>query len=117
MILDFVGAPYWHQNINVLAIDGRLVQLGLLGGAKVENLNISTILRKRLSIRGSTLRNRSDNYKAILTSEFTDQILGYFEEKAIRPVIDSVYEWEEAEEAHQLMRHNKNAGKIVLTGM
>lgn len=117
VILDFVGAPYWHQNIKVLATDGRLVHLGLLGGTKVDELNIGAILRKRLSVRGSTLRSRSNEYKAILTSEFTDQIYGYFEEKAIRPVIDSIYEWEEAEEAHQRMKHNKNAGKIVLSGM
>lgn len=117
VILDFVGAPYWHQNINVLATDGRLVHLGLLGGTKADDLNIGTILRKRLTVRGSTLRSRSDEYKALLTSEFTVQIYGYFEENSIRPVIDSIYEWDEAEEAHQRMKHNKNAGKIVLTGM
>lgn len=117
VILDFVGAPYWHQNIDVLAMDGRLVHLGLLGGSSVDNMNLGTILRKRLSIRGSTLRNRSDEYKALLTKEFTEYFAESFDNGSIRPVIDSVYEWEEAEEAHQRMKRNENAGKIVLTGM
>jgi NADPH:quinone reductase-like Zn-dependent oxidoreductase len=70
-----------------------------------------------LTIRGSTLRNRSDEYKALLTKEFSDHFLEKFEDGTLRPVIDSVYEWEEAEEAHQRMSNNMNAGKIVLTGM
>lgn len=117
IILDFVGAPYWHQNQAVLGMDGRLVHLGLLGGSSVETLNLSTILRKRLTIRGSTLRNRSDDYKALLTKEFTEHFAELFDDGLIRPVIDSVYEWEEAEEAHQRMKRNENAGKIVLSGM
>jgi len=117
VIIDFVGAPYWHQNIQVLAMDGRLVHLGLLGGSEVDNIDLGTILRKRLSIRGSTLRNRSDEYKALLTKEFTERFLESFDDGTLRPVIDSVYEWEEAEQAQQRMKQNKNAGKIVLTGM
>lgn len=117
VILDFVGAPYWHQNIRLLAMDGRLVHLGLLGGAETENLDLGRILRKRLTIRGSTLRNRPDEYKALLTSEFSDHFLEKFEDGTFRPVIDSVYEWEEAEKAHQRMSNNMNAGKIILTGM
>ncbi|WP_340105371.1 NAD(P)H-quinone oxidoreductase [Rhodohalobacter sp. 8-1] len=117
VILDFVGASYWHQNMEVLAMDGRLVHLGLLGGASVDSVNLGTILRKRLTVRGSTLRNRSDEYKALLTEEFTDRFAGLFDDGTLRPVIDSIYEWEEAEEAHQRMKHNENAGKIVLNGM
>ena len=117
VILDFVGAPYWHQNIRLLAMDGRLVHLGLLGGAKTENLDLGKILRKRLTIRGSTLRNRPDEYKALLTSEFSDHFLENFDDGTLRPVIDSVYDWHDAEEAHQRMSNNMNAGKIILTGM
>jgi putative PIG3 family NAD(P)H quinone oxidoreductase len=117
VVLDFVGAPYWHQNMKVLAMDGRLVHLGLLGGTTVEKMDLSTIMRKRLTVRGSTLRNRSDDYKARLSKEFTEQFSDMFDEGILRPVVDSVYEWEEAEEAHQRMKQNKNAGKIVLTGM
>jgi putative PIG3 family NAD(P)H quinone oxidoreductase len=117
VILDFIGAAYWHQNIRLLAMDGRLVHLGLLGSAKTENFDLGKILRKRLTIRGSTLRNRSDEYKALLTKEFSDHFLEKFVDGTLRPVIDSVFEWEEAEEAHQRMSHNMNAGKIVLTGM
>ncbi|CAN5471441.1 NAD(P)H-quinone oxidoreductase [soil metagenome] len=117
LILDFVGSPYWHQNIQVLAIDGRMVLLGLLGGASVDKMNLGTILRKRLTIRGSTLRNRSDEYKALLTEEFMDVVYESIVSKQIKPVIDSIYNWEDTEDAHQRMKQNKNAGKIILTGM
>lgn len=117
LILDFVGPPYWHQNIAVLSMDGRLVHLGLLGGTAVKNMNLADILRKRLTIRGSTLRNRSDEYKALLTGEFRDVVYEYVSEGRIKPVIDSVYDWKDVETAHRRMKENKNAGKIVLTGM
>lgn len=117
LILDFVGSPYWHQNIAVLSMDGRLVHLGLLGGAAVENMNLVHILRNRLTIRGSTLRNRSDEYKALLTGEFMDVVYEYVNDGRIKPVIDSVYDWKDVEAAHRRMKENKSAGKIVLTGM
>ncbi|REL24877.1 NAD(P)H-quinone oxidoreductase [Rhodohalobacter sp. SW132] len=117
VILDFVGASYWEQNIRVLAMDGRLVLLGLLGGAKADSLNLGDILRKRLTIRGSTLRNRSDEYKALLTEEFFDAAFDLIESKQIKPVIDSVFDWKNVEKAHQRMKNNENAGKIILNGM
>ncbi|NBC27032.1 MAG: zinc-binding dehydrogenase [Bacteroidetes bacterium] len=117
VILDFIGAPYWEQNIRVLAMDGRMIHLGLLGGAKTEDLNLANILRKRLTIRGSTLRNRNDEYKAMLTGEFADTALDLVESKQIKPVIDSVFDWNDVEKAHQRMKNNENAGKIILNGM
>ncbi|MFH5884910.1 NAD(P)H-quinone oxidoreductase [Halalkalibaculum sp. DA3122] len=117
LILDFVGASYWNQNISVLAEDGRLVLLAMLGGTKVTRMNLIPILSRRLSIRGSTLRARSNAYKIELTREFSNRALPLFEQGIIHPVIDSVYDWREAEEAHQRMAENKNTGKIVLTGM
>lgn len=117
LVLDFIGAPYWENNIRVLALDGRMVHLGLLGGAKVEQMNLSHVLRKRLSIRGSTLRNRSDEYKAKLTREFFDAARPRIESKRVKPVIDSVFDWKDVELAHQRMKRNENAGKIILTGM
>jgi len=117
LILDFVGAPYLEKNINVLAMDGRLVLLGLLGGAKADQFNLGQILRKRLTVRGSTLRNRSDEYKALLTEEFIEAAWELIKSKQIKPIIDSIYEWGDVEKAHQRMMSNKNAGKIILTGM
>ena len=117
LIIDFVGAPYWDQNINVLAMNGRLIHLGLLGGASVDKMSLVPILRKRLTVRGSTLRNRTDAYKKLLTKEFTEAAFGLIEDGTIKPIIDSVYDWEDVDEAHSRMKNNRNAGKIILTGM
>lgn len=117
VIIDFVGSPYWDMNIRVLGMDGRLIFLAMLGGTYVDQMNLVPILRKRLTIRGSTLRNRSDDYKMKLTSEFQQEVYHLFSEGAIKPVIDSVFDWNNVEEAHSKMKNNLNAGKIILTGM
>ena len=117
LIIDFVGSPYWEKNIELLGLDGRLVILSLLGGAELEKASLVPILRKRLKIIGSTLRNRTDEYKFRLTSDFHTYAMELFETGQIQPVIDSVYNWNDVEEAHKRMSKNKNIGKIVLTGM
>lgn len=117
LVIDFVGAPYWEKNLSVLACDGRVVLLAMLGGHKIKKMSLAPILAKRLSIKGSTLRARSDEYKIKLTREFTSKALHLFEQDIIHPVIDSVYDWHDVEEAHQRMAKNKNTGKIVLKGM
>lgn len=117
VVVDFIGKPYWHKNIEVLAMDGRVVYLSFLGGHKVEEISLVPILRKRLSIMGSTLRNRSKKYKIDLTKDFASQTLSLFTDGVLKPVIDSTFDWSDVEQAHQRMKNNKNTGKIVLTGM
>jgi len=117
VLLDFIGKPYWHRNMEVLAMDGRVVYLSFLGGHKVEEISLIPILRKRLSIMGSTLRNRSQEYKIDLTKDFASKTLSLFVDNKLAPVIDSTFDWSEAEQAHQRMQNNKNTGKIVLAGM
>ena len=117
VILDFVGSPYWEKNMQILAMDGRLVFLAMLGGATVEKMSLVPILRKRLSLKGSTLRNRSLQYKIELTRDFCHQTKSLFSNRTIKPVIDSIYDWNDVEKAHKKMENNLNAGKIVLTGM
>ena len=117
VIIDFVGSPYWEMNMNILGMDGRLIYLAMLGGVKVEQINLVSILRKRLTIKGSTLRNRSMNYKINLTKEFKKTVMNHFENGTIRPIIDSISDWNKVEEAHSKMENNQNAGKIILTGM
>lgn len=112
-ILDFIGAPYWQQNLDLLSMDGRLVMLALLGGARNE-LSIGKILRKRLTIMGSTLRNRSQDYKRRLTKELYEWAFPLFKSGELNVVIDSEYDWKDAEKARQRMNSNLNAGKIVL---
>jgi len=115
LIIDFIGKPYWDQNIRLLAIDGRLVYLAMMGGATIEKMSLVPILQKRLSIKGSTLRNRSTAYKEKLTQEFAASCLHLFHNGNLHPVIDSVYDWHDVESAHQRMEQNGNAGKIVMS--
>lgn len=117
LIIDFIGAPYWQQNINVLNTDGKVVYLSFLGGHKMNDITLTPLLKKRLKIMGSTLRSRSIDYKINLTQSFLNEIQPLLEDETIAPVIDSIFEWKNAEEAHQYMRNNKNTGKIVLSGM
>ena len=117
VIVDFIGKPYWHKNMEVLAMDGRVVYLSFLGGHKVEETSLIPILRKRLSIMGSTLRNRSEQYKINLTQDFARQALSLFKTGTLAPVIDSTFDWTDTEAAHRRMQNNKNTGKIMLTGM
>ena len=117
LILDFIGAPYWEKNINVLSMDGRIVYLAMLGGATVDKMSLVPILRKRITIKGSTLRNRSLNYKKRLVNEFQKNVSELIRTGEVKPVIDSVYNWNEVEEAHKKMSNNQNGGKIILTGL
>ncbi len=117
VVVDFIGKPYWHKNMEVMAMDGRVVYLSFLGGHKIEELSLIPILRKRLSIMGSTLRNRSEQYKIDLTKDFAQKALSLFRTGTLSPVIDSTFDWTDTEQAHQRMQNNKNTGKIVLTGM
>lgn len=117
LIIDFIGKPYWHKNIEVLGMDGRVVYLSFLGGHKIEEPSLIPILRKRLTVMGSTLRSRSLDYKASLTKDFAEHCLPLFNKEVLSPVIDSTFNWENTEEAHQRMQDNKNTGKIILTGM
>jgi putative PIG3 family NAD(P)H quinone oxidoreductase len=116
VVLDFIGAGYFAQNLAVLARDGRLVVLGLMGGAVADEAHLGHVLRKRLTIIGSTLRSRSDDYKARLVADFSAEALPQFGEGgALVPVVDSVVPWSEVRAAHERMEANLNVGKIVLS--
>lgn len=115
IILDFVGAPYFHQNVASLALDGRIVQLATLGGSTVEEVSLRDLMGKRAQLLATTLRSRPLDYKIQLTQEFASDILPAFVDGALRPVIDSTYHWTEVAAAHRRMENNENAGKIVLT--
>ncbi|VEF46385.1 putative zinc-dependent NADPH:quinone oxidoreductase [Bacillus freudenreichii] len=114
LILDFIGAPYWEQNIGSLATDGKLVLIGTMGGAKVKEVNLLKILFKRIQVIGTTLRSQSVERKADLTKAFSEYALERFRDGRLTPIIDSIWDWEDANEAHTLMEENKNAGKIIL---
>lgn len=115
IIVDCVGGAYWEQNIQSLAVDGRLVLLATMGGGTVSQVILTTIIRKRLQIIGTTLRGREREYKTELTRDFVTRIMPGFEDGRYKAVIDAVFPWEEAAEAHRRMEDNLNLGKIVLT--
>lgn len=114
ILVDFLAAPYFQRNLHALALDGRMVMLALMGGIKVSEVNLIPILRKRISIHGSTLRNRSHAYKVALNHAFSAQYWKAFEKGNLNPVIHTIMDWTEIAEAHRMMEANENAGKIVL---
>ena len=115
LLLDFVGKPYWEKNLSVLAEDGKMVILATMGGSEIGNFDLRILMKKRVTITGSTLRNRSLDYKINLTREFANFALPLFIEKKLVPIIDKVFPWEAAAEAHRYLEHNLNFGKVVLT--
>jgi len=113
VVLDSIGAPYLVRNLDSLALGGRLVLIGLMGGAKAE-LNLGPVVAKRLSILGSTLRARPVAEKAAIVSGFLARFGGALEAGALDPVVDRVLPLEQAGEAHRAMKASEHFGKIVL---
>ncbi len=115
VIIDFVGEPHFRQNLSCIAQDGRLVFLAMLGGAQVESFELGLLMRKRIKLMGSTLRNRPIDYKISLTREFAQSYLSKFETGELKVVIDRVLPLEEVAAAHTAIEANENIGKIILT--
>lgn len=115
LILDFIGAPYFHGNIEALTVDGRVIQLATLGGSTVDSVSLGALMAKRVQLLATTLRARPQDYKVRLTKEFAAEMLPKFVDGTLKPVIDSTFDWTEATAAHRRMENNENAGKIILT--
>ncbi|SFD39659.1 putative NAD(P)H quinone oxidoreductase, PIG3 family [Lentibacillus persicus] len=114
LILDFIGADYWDKNFKSIKKGGRWVLIGMLGGAELKNFNLMTLMSKYIQLTGTLLTPRSDVYKAELSNEFTQAVMPYMEEGKIRPIVDTVFPIEKANEAHEHMENNRNIGKILL---
>ncbi len=114
VILDFVGASYWEQNYKSIALDGRWVLIGVLGGSTVHQVRLMDLMAKRIQLTGTLLTPRSDEYKADLSKDFISKAIHYFEQGKIQPVVDITFPITEVAEAHQHMEANKNIGKIIL---
>ncbi|HJV85688.1 MAG TPA: NAD(P)H-quinone oxidoreductase [Noviherbaspirillum sp.] len=113
VILDMVGGTYLGREIDCLADDGRLVLIALLGGAKA-TVDLGQVLRRRLTITGSTLRPRSVEFKAAIADKLLAHVWPLIEARAIKPVIYKVFPLEEAVTAHEMMEASVHIGKIVL---
>ncbi|KAK9765245.1 hypothetical protein K7432_006559 [Basidiobolus ranarum] len=114
IIVDFIGANYWNDNVEILATDGRMIMLAFMSGVQVENFNIAPLLRKRLRIEGSTLRSRSDEYQINLFKDISNNVIPKFANHELKIVVDKEFSWRNIVEAHQYMEANKNTGKIVV---
>lgn len=113
VILDIVGGSHLEQNIKLLRPDGRLVVIGILGGAK-GTLNLGLVLSKRLVITGSTLRARPVAVKQQFRDALQDQVWPHIESGAIKPVIQQSFSLDEAAGAHRILEDNAAQGKLVL---
>ena len=113
IILDPVGANYFEENLNNLAIDGRLIIIGILGGVNGK-INIGNLLMKRQKIIGSTIRSRSIEVKGKVMNALYENIWDHFEKKIIKPIIYKKLPIREADQAHKIMENNNNSGKIIL---
>jgi len=114
VVLDHIGARYLAQNLDALAIGGRLVEIGLMGGAQTE-LNLGLLLVRRLAVIGSTLRSRPVEEKAVIVGDFQRRFGTALAAGRLRPPIDAVLPLAEAGQAHARMQASTHFGKIVLT--
>jgi putative PIG3 family NAD(P)H quinone oxidoreductase len=114
VVLDMVGGDYLPRNIECLAMEGRLVQIGQLGGPKSQ-INMIPVLQRRLWITGSTLRARSIAEKGAIARAVHERVWPLLESGAIRPVIHTTFPLRQAADAHRLMESSEHIGKIVLT--
>jgi len=114
VILDMVGGDYVPKELKCLAEDGRLVFIAYLRGPKTE-LNIDAVMRRRLTITGSTLRPRPVEFKGAIARSLREKIWPLIESGRIKPEIYKTFPLEQASEAHRLMESSQHIGKIVLT--
>lgn len=114
VILDMVAGDYVSREVECLAEDGRLVIIAVQGGVKAE-FNASLVLRKRLTVTGSTLRPRSVEFKGAIARALRKEVWPLLESGAVRPVIHSTLDAGDVAQAHALMESNQHIGKIVLT--
>jgi putative PIG3 family NAD(P)H quinone oxidoreductase len=114
VILDIIGGDYFNRNIECLAINGRLVQIGLLGGSTT-TIDLGRVMRRRLTITGSTLRIRTVEEKGALARELEMHVWPLLAAKRVAPVIDRTFLLTDASTAHQRMEQGEHIGKLVLT--
>ena len=113
IILDPVGGEYFERNLDVLSVEGKLIIIGLMGGAKA-NLNLGLLMVKRQKIIGSTIRARSNETKNIVMQELSEKVIPLFESGTLKPIIHETFYFSECNQAQEMMEANENIGKIIL---
>ncbi len=114
VILDMVGGPYLQKNVAALAPDGRLVQIAFLQGSRVADFDFMSMMLKRLTLTGSTLRARPLAVKAAIASALREKVWPLLDSGEVKPVIYATFPLEQARAAHELMETSAHLGKIVL---
>ena len=114
VVLDHIGGRYLPRDLQALALGGRVVIIGSMGGQSTAEIDVGALLSKRQQIIGSTLRARPADEKARIVAAFIERFSADLAAGRVRPVIDRVYPLEEAPEAHRRMKSGENFGKIVL---
>lgn len=114
IIIDFVGPSYFQGNLDAAARDGRIVNLGLLSGARLAaGADLSAFVRKRLRFEGSSLRSRDEKYQGELRDRLDDLALPKLLDGSFKAFVEKVLPWGDIVEAHKLMESNKTKGKII----
>jgi NADPH2:quinone reductase len=114
VVLDMVGAPYFHRNLRCLAMDGRLVQIAFLQGSKVEGFDLAPVMTRRLTITGSTMRPRTTAQKGAIADALRANVWPVLEHGRCAPVIHATFALAEVAQAHALMESSAHMGKIML---
>ena len=114
VILDMVTGTYLQREIDCLADDGRIVVIAIMGGSKSE-VNTGQILRRRLTVTGSTLRPRPVAFKRQIAKELHEHVWPLLNSGKLKPVIYKTFSLEQAADAHRLMESSEHVGKIILT--
>ena len=113
VVLDMVGGPYLDSNLGLLNLDGRLVIIALMGGARAE-INLATLMRRRLIVTGTTLRARTIEEKGAVVDAVRARVWPLVESGRVRPVIHRRLPWSEAADAHRVMEASTHIGKLLL---
>ena len=113
IVLDMVGGDYVDRNLKVLAVEGRLIQIAFLQGAKV-NVDLTSLMVKRIAFTGSTLRPRTNEDKAHIAQSLQEHVWPLLGQGKALPIIDRVFEMDDASLAHGLMESSVHVGKIML---
>jgi len=114
VVLDMVGADYFARNLEVLAVEGRLVEIATLHGVKAE-VNLQAIMGRRLTITGSTLRPRPVADKAAIATELRQHVWPLLEAGTVKPIVHATFPLRDAAEAHRVMESSVHTGKLLLT--
>jgi NADPH:quinone reductase-like Zn-dependent oxidoreductase len=114
VVLDMVGGTFLPRNISVMAAEGRLVQIGFMQSATVENFDLRPIMLRRLTLTGSTLRARSVQQKAEVATALREKIWPLLDKGLVKPLVHATFPLEQARQAHEMMESSSHLGKILL---